>query len=264
MKSNKILVRINNLEEIEEYKKLGISNFLFALKDFSIGYNTFEIEELNSLQENVYVLVNRVLDNEGIDNFKNIAHKLSFAKGIIFEDIGIYQVLKDTNIPLIWNQNHFAVNSESINIWLDKVDSAVVSNELEKSELIYVLNNVNKKIILPVLGLNMSMYSRRYLLSFYNKYKGLNDIRRAIIKTNNGKEFIAVENEYGTVLFYKNYFNLINEISAFNDDKILFYYIDPNMLSVKDIENVLNGGNISYLNPFYENKTVYRIGDLND
>ena len=264
MKNNKILIRINNLEEVNLYKKLGISNFLFPLKDFSIGYDTFELDDLKRLNTNVYLLVNRVLDNNGIDNFKTIINKLSFVKGIIFEDIGIYQLLKDSNIPLIWNQNHFAVNSESINIWLEKIESAVISNELEKNELAFVINNVNKKVILPIFGLNMSMYSRRYLLSFYNKYKGLKDIKRALIKTNNDKEFIAVENEYGTVLFYKQYFNLINEVDKFNDDKILFYYVDPNMISFNDMKEILNGNSIEFSNPFYNNKTVYRIGDLND
>ena len=264
MKRDKILVRVNNLGEIEEYKKLGISNFLFPLDDFSIGYNSFKLDELINIKENIYLLVNRVLDNEGIDKFKGISDKLSFVKGIIFEDVGIYQILKNSNIPLIWNQNHFAVNSKSINIWLQKVESAVISNELEESELIYILNNVKKKVILPVLGLNMAMYSRRSLLSFYNEYKGLNDIKRAIIKTNNDKEFIAVQNEYGTVLFYKNYYNLIKETSKFNDDNILFYYLDPNMVNTNEMNDIINGKYNDFKNPFYENKTVYRIGDLND
>lgn len=264
MKNNKILIRINSLEEIEEYKKLGISNFLFPLDGFSIGYNTFKLEELCALKENVFLLINRVMDNNAIDEFKSTLKDLSFAKGIVFEDLGVYQVLKDSNIMLIWNQNHFAVNSESINIWLDNVKSVIISNELEKSELEYILENVNGKVILPVLGLNMAMYSRRYLLSYFNEYKGLKSVKRGILKTNNGRDFLAVENEYGCVLFYKKYFNLINQIDDNCDNKILFYYIDPNMLSACDIQNILNGKDIDFDNRFYENKTVYRIGDLND
>ena len=264
MRRDKILVRINNLDEINDYKKLEISNFLFAIEDYSIGYNTFKLDDLSKLDVNVYLLVNRVLDNEGIDSFKKIIDKLVFAKGIIFEDIGVYEVLKDKGIPLIWNQNHFAVNSRSINIWLDKVSSVVISNELEKSELEFVLDKVNKRVVLPVLGLNMAMYSRRYLLSFYNAYKGLKTLKRALLKTDNGKEFIAVENKYGTVLFYKNYYSLLDDVNEFNDDKVLFYYIDPNMLNTIEVKELLEGKKSDFINPFYENKTVYRIGDLND
>ena len=264
MKRSKILIRINSLDEIEKYKKLGISNFLFPLEEFSIGYNSFSVDSIKDLEENIYILVNRVLDNEGINRFREISNNLTFVKGIIFEDIGIYQILKDKNIPLIWNQNHFAVNSNSINIWLSKVYSAVLSNELEKSELLNVINSVNNKVILPILGLNMAMYSRRYLLSFYNEYNHLKSIKKAILKTNNDKEFMAIENKYGTVLFYNKYFNLFNILDEINDDKILYYYIDPNNLNVSDIEAYLNEGNILFDNSFLDTKTVYRIGDLND
>ncbi len=264
MKRNKILIRVNNLLEVEEYKKLGITNFLFPLKDFSIGYESFTVEDIKDLDVNVYILVNRVLDNKYIDLFREISDKLDFAKGILFEDLGVYEILKDKNIPLIWNQNHFAVNSESINIWLDKVKSVVISNELEKSELSLVLDKVKNKVILPILGLNMAMYSRRYLLSFYNKYKNLLEYKRAIIKTNNDREFIAVESEFGTVLFYKKYFSLLKSLDKINDDKILFYYIDPNMLSSSDISEYLDGKDIDNDNRFYENKTIYKVGDIRD
>ena len=263
MKRNKIIVRINDLSEIEKYKKLGISNFLFAVNDLSIGYNSFSLDELSLLKENVYLLINRVFDCEGIDKFKRSINKLKFAKGIFFEDLGVYEACKNLNIPLIWNQTHFAVNSESINIWLSKVSSVVISNELEKSELINVINNAKGKVILPILGLNMAMYSRRYLLSFYNEFKNLDPLKKAILKSND-MEFLAIENNYGTVLFYNKYFNLINELDNFNDEKILFYYIDPNELKVKDVSDILDGKEINMDNKFYHKKTVYKVGDLDD
>ena len=54
-------------------------------------------------------------------------------------------MLKNTNINLIWNQAHFAVNYHSINYWLskDNIISCMLANELEKSELKTVLENVD-------------------------------------------------------------------------------------------------------------------------
>ena len=246
---NKLLIRINNLLEIEEYYKEGITNFLFPLSCYSIGYNTYNLDEIKSIKDkynvNVYLLANRVLDNKDCNNFKLIIPKLSFVNGIIYEDIAIYQMLKNTNINLIWNQAHFAVNYHSINYWLskDNIISCMLANELEKSELKTVLENVNKKVILPILGLNMAMYSRRTLLKFYS-------------------DTFKTENEYGTVLFYNKYFNLIPELDNINDDKILMYYIDPNGLTSKDVIAILKGKKIDYDNKFYENKTVYKVSDL--
>lgn len=262
MKS-KLLVRINKLREIKEYQKEGINNFLFPLINFSVGYNSFTLDELKDLDVNVYLLVNRIFDNKACDEFKKLKDSLVNIKGIIFEDIAVYQILKNSNIDLIWNQNHFAVNYHSINYWLNKdnITSAVISNELEKNELINVINNVNKKIVLPIFGLNMAMYSRRYLLSYYVETFNKQKINKAILK-NGDIEFLAVENEYGTVLFYNKYFNLLNEIDKFNDDNILFYYIDPNELDTITVMDILNGKKINYDNRFYENKTVFKVGDL--
>ncbi len=262
MKKDKIIVRINNLDEIEKYEKVGITNFLFALEGFSVGYNTFNLEDLKKLSGSIYLLINRIFDKEALDNFLKIKEGLSFVKGIFFEDIAVYQVLKNEDISLFWNQMHAPVSKEAINVWLDRVSGVVLANELVKDEINYILNNVKGNIILPVLGLNSAMYSRRYLLTNYNVFKGFKLIKKAILKTGQDTEFLAVENRYGTMFFYHKYFNLIHEINNFNDDKIKFYYVDPNELTADDILEAINGKKIDFDNRFYENKTIYRIGDV--
>ena len=97
---NKLLVRINNINELSYLKEKGINNFLFPLDGFSIGYNTFKIEQIKDLDVNIYLLVNRVFDNDTLNNWNNIKEKLTFAKGIFFEDIAVYMTTK--NIPLIF------------------------------------------------------------------------------------------------------------------------------------------------------------------
>ena len=72
MKKEKILCNIENLIDIDNYKKIGINNFLFAVDGFSIGYNSFNINELKKLECNKYLLLNRVLNNEDIDNLLKI------------------------------------------------------------------------------------------------------------------------------------------------------------------------------------------------
>lgn len=264
---NKLLIRINDILDIDYYYKEGITNFLFPLSIFSIGYNTFNIEDINNLKNKynikIYLLVNRVFDNNTCDLFKEIIPKLNNIDGIIYEDIAVYQMLKNTNINLIWNQAHFTINYHSINYWLskDNIVSCMIANELEKSELNTLLSNVSKSVILPILGLNMAMYSRRTLLKFYSETFNKPYVSDAILENSN-VTFLARENQYGTVLFYNKYFNLIPELDNINDDKILMYYIDPNGLTSKDVIAILNGKDIDYDNRFYENKTVYKVSDL--
>lgn len=263
MKKDKILINIENLSDIEEYKKIGINNFLFAVDNFSIGYKTFDINSLINIKENKYLLINKIFNTEDINEFKKIIPLLNKFNGIIFEDIGVYHLLKDTNINLIWNQSHFATNYSSINYWLDLTNSAVISNELTKEEVKEIIDKSNKKVILNVFGKNNIMYSRRTLLTNFNKYFKLKTNKEIILKENiSNCEFRMLENESGTFTFDNNYFNIIDYIKYFNNDNILFYLVYPFGLSVPEIKDIIeNNSNIKYNDGFMNKKTIYKLGD---
>ena len=263
MKKDKILINIENLNDIKEYKKIGINNFLFAVDKFSVGYKTFDINTLINIKENKYLLINKIFNTENINEFKKIIPLLNKFNGIIFEDIGVYHLLKDTNINLIWNQSHFATNYSSINYWLDLTNSAVISNELTKEEVKEIIDKSNKKVILNVFGKNNIMYSRRTLLTNFNKYFKLKTNKEIILKENiSNCEFRTLENESGTFTFDNNYFNIIDYIKYFNNDNILFYLIYPFGLSVPEIRDIIeNNSTIKYNDGFMNKKTIYKLGD---
>lgn len=262
MKMSKILININNLSEIEDYKKIGISNFLFAIEDFSIGYKTFKLDEI---PEYAYILINRVLDCGDVDNIKKIKDKLLRFKGIIFEDLAIYNMFKDSDIELIWHQNHFATNHESINYYVTHgCLSAIISNELTESEILEILDKEKKPLVLNILGKNQIMYSRRTLLSNFNKHNNLGELNNMTLDTKGNKEnFEASENKYGTIITSDEYFNYVPLMNKVNDDLVLYYLILNKDLSVENIKDILNGasfGNDGFLNK----KTVYRMSEYND
>lgn len=262
MKNSKILIRINSLDEIEIYQKNGINNFIFALEYFSIGYPSFSIEQLNNIKGNIYLLINRIFDSVLIEDFKNVIPKLKFIKGIFFEDLGIYNLLKNNDIPLIWDQFHFVVNSVSINFWLNRVHSVNLSSDLTLREIQYILNKVKKKIILPVLGNNMAMYSRRYLLKSYTTHKNFKYNNQVILNTGNNNLFKVIETEHGTVLFYNKIFNYLNYLKDLNDDKILFYYLNVLDLSADDILAIIKGKKILSEEKFLHHKTISKLGSI--
>lgn len=265
MKTNKIIININNLNEIEEYKKIGITNFLFAVNDFSIGYKSFSLNEIKNTNVNSYLLINRIMDTKSINEFKRIIPDLSFVKGIFFEDLGIYEVLKDSNIPLIYNQTQFATNVKSINHFLDRTYSAVISNSLCESEIINIIENVKKPIIFNVFAKNMVMYSRRNLLTNYNEYYDLDKTNNVYIEeTFKGKTFEVKEDKNGTVIFNDIYFNYLNIIPKLNDNNILFYYINNLDLTPNDIKDVINNQFNQSDDGFLNKKTIFKVGDIRD
>jgi len=261
MKSEKILIKVNKLSEIKAYQKIGIANFLFGLKGYSIEDPVFILQEIKSVQGNIYLDLNKMLDTKGIEAFKILIKDLSFVKGIFFDDLGLYQVLKDTNIPLIWHQSHFVLNSLSINWWLKRVKSVCLSNELTKDEITVILNQCSKPIVLNVLGRNQAMYSRRYLLSSFSRAKGLKTMKKARLATNNGHQFLAKETIDGTTLYYYNYFNYLPLTKSINDDKIMLYYINSTGLTPKKAINLINGGKMVSNEDFLNHRTIYKLED---
>lgn len=261
MNKSKLLININKLEEIAEYKKIGITNFLFAVKGFSIGYNTFE---LNEIPEDSYLLINRVMDTKSIEELRLRKDELTKFKGIIFEDLGVYNILRDLEIELIWFQNHFTINNESMRFWLSRVDSAVIGNEITSTEIESIIENASKPLVLNVLGKNQIMYSRRTLLSNFNKYNNLDNFNDMTLDVHGTKdEFFARENELGTVIYNNEYFNYLEFAKSLNEDKIKFYLIMNLDLNPNDLEEILNGksfGNDGFLNK----KTVYKMSEYND
>lgn len=266
MKKEKILCNIENLNDIEKYKKIGINNFLFAVNEFSIGYKSFDLDEIVNFDCNKYLLLNRILDCKDVDSLKSSVNKLKSFDGIIFEDIAVYNILKDQNINLIYNQNHFATNYKSINYYLDILYSVVLSNELCFDEVQEIINKVNKPVVLNVFGKNPTMYSRRKLITNFNKYFNLDSCNDVILNdTITKNEFMAKESEYGTILFNNTYFNIINFVNKMNDNNILFYLIYPNSLNFFDIEKVIDGNYDGLFDDgFMNKKTIYKLGDKND
>lgn len=255
---NKVIVRVNNLKEVNTLKEKGISNFLFPLEKFSIGYQTFTLEEIKDLKVNIYLLINREFDNITLNEFKKIKD-LSFVKGIFFEDIAVYMLLKGTGIPLIWSTMHFVINSRSINFWLAKVCSARLSNELTKEEIQTILKNVTKPVVLDVYGQNIAMYSRRKLLSNFFLAHQENPKENLTLTTDNHISFKTFENEYGTVFFYKTSFNYTKILEEIDDSKILLYLYDIEDNTPEELLDIINKKEITSFNRFLEEPTIYKL-----
>jgi hypothetical protein len=262
MQKSKVLININNLNEIDEYKKIGITNFLFAIKGLSVGYTPFDIDDV---PDGSYLLINRVFDTQGINEFKSIIPKLNRFKGILFEDLGVFNLLKDSDIELIWNQAHFVTNYNSINFYLENgCTSCVISNEITKEEINDILDRSIKPLVFTVFARNMIMYSRRSLVSNFNNYAGIDNVNNVNIdeeKTNT--HFYLKESVYGTAVFNKNYFNYIEYAKNISEDKVYYYLVLNLDLEPNQIINILDGesyGDDGFLNK----KTTYKMSEYDD
>lgn len=259
---SKVLININQISEIEEYKKIGISNFLFAVQNYSIGYKSFALKDIPNES---YIFINRVFDCALVDSLKEIKEEFKRFKGIIYEDIAVFNIFKDTDLELIWYQNHFQTNYESINFWLQNgCNSCVISNEITESEIMNIIAKTTKPLVLNVLAKNQIMYSRRTLLTNFNKYNNLDNYNdMSLEESNTNNTFFARENESGTIIYNNTYFNYVPLMKHIDENKIKFYLVMNLDLEPKGIQEIFEGkefGNDGFLNK----KTVYRMSEYND
>ena len=257
---NKILITINNLDDISKLKELGITKYAFPLKDFCVGIpNTFLVSEI---KEEGYLFINRILDNDGIDKLKvilsNLPHNII---GIIFDDLGILNIIKDSKIEKILYLSHFNTNSKSINIYLDYVDTVIVSTDITKKEIEHIIKSTKKEITLFVFGYVGAMYSRRLLLDNYSKFHKIEKINPLVIN-NTDHKFLVYENNYGTYFYHNKIFNGL-ELMQLNAK---YYFINSVFLTILDIENILNNklDNLNWDKGFLERKTIYKLKEGTD
>jgi len=264
MEKNNYLVTVNNLDIIEKLKKVGVTAFLFPLKDYTVGFpNTYTLEEIK--EENAYIFINRLIPSDEIDSLKEILKNIpKNIKGIMFDDLGVLEIIKDLNVEKILYKNHFSTNYESINAYLEYVDSLVISTDITKAEIELILKKASKPLILHGFGYVPVMYSRRTLLTNFNKNFNLEHKEIAHIKdqmANN--KFFAYENAYGTVLFH----HIPSNHLEINHNNIYYKLINTAFLSDEEVLNLFSSINnneeikLEHDNGFLYKETIYKLKD---
>ncbi len=235
-------------------------NFLFPIKGLSVGFlKTFAIEDIPI--DGAYLYINRILDTEAICILKEILTKLDEKTiGLCFTDLGVLQIVKGLglSLKLIYMQNHNATNVDSINYYLDDVDSVLVSTDITKEEMISILDGAKKPLVIPYFMLADAMYSRRTLLTNFQEEFALEKKSIETLHENMaGLDFLGIENEYGTVLYAKKYI----DYRFFTHPNIAYSFINPLGLDKKNLEKVLDGKSALEISNtgFLYQKTYYRL-----
>lgn len=260
IKMNKNLILVQNKSLINKVKEVDKATFLFPLEGFSVGYPiTFKFDDIDEF--GAYILINRVLDEKSIielkELFKNFPKNI---KGIVFEDLGVYEISKDLDVTKILWQNHLNDSYLTINGYLKYVDSVMVSTDITEEEIKLILNKAVKPLVLPVLGYTPVMYSRRHLVSNFNinyseNVKNPNIITEEVLK----EKFKIYENEFGTQLFS----SVLYDGRSLKKYDALFYFINTLFVSDDDVLAFLKNEELSVEtnDGFLNKKTIYKLKD---
>lgn len=263
MKRDKVLLCLQNINDLNDYVELGITNFLFPLENYSVGYETFTFEQIEKVDQSVFVLMNRLLTDDEIDEFLELNIPKN-VKGFIIEDTGLYMILKDRGYVLINFQNHLNANHKTVLYWLERFDSLVVSTDITKEEVKSIVESSSKPLVIYAFGYPAIMYSRRNLVSNYYSNFAL-PLKKEVSIADPKSEFSfrLKETSGGTVCFDGKILDARILAEELPDEKVLFYLVNTENIDKQTILKALAGEQIeNTTRGFLDKKTVYRIGDL--
>lgn len=267
MQKEKFII-IPNKKELELYEKYNFNTFILPLKDFSIGFDVyFDIKEINDISKkhNVYVILNKFLHRQ-IDEFRKIYNNFNKNIKFIVEDIGTTDVIDKDRIILF--ENHIISNYKAIN-FLKTIgyDNIVINNDLTISEIKEILKETDSNLFYFFINKNHLMYSRRALVTNFNKNFNLENTNNYLLEENvsHDKLFIREEKD-GTIVYNNKIFcasKYINELDKLN---LIINFTQIDEISEKMIlENYKSDTLMNLIDSdyyFLENDIKYKVGDL--
>lgn len=252
-----------------------IDGVIIGVKDLSVGFNTYEdsdtisntIDYFNNLGKEVFVSLNKNIYNSDLDYLNNILNILKNKKisGILYYDIGVYNLSKDLNIPLYWNQEHLTTNYMTCNFWKKRgVSGTFVSSDITADEIIEIKNKTNMKLIVQVYGYVKMCVSSRKLISNYLKYikDDLTYNNYEIYEKISDKKYPIIEDKNATITLSDKCINGFSYIEKFRDNNIDYILFDS--INIDDIEYVIDkfdnkedfNDNEEY---FLSRKTIFKV-----
>lgn len=242
------VIRDNNCLE---YLDNGLDGMILPLESFSVDYfKYYSISDIKEYRKNtdklLYVVINKMIFNNELDNLLNVLKKLENIKvdGVFFYDLAILNLVKKNkiNINLIYNGTHMVTNSDTINLYYDLgVKGAYLSNEITKDEVLNIRSNTKSDLFILLLGNPVVAMSRRNLLTSYfdNKNKSKSEII-TIKEPKSGQEFLVKEDNNGTTFFYNRRLNLSNVYKELVDSGINYGIIEQGDYSSDEYKELIN------------------------
>lgn len=250
----KIVIELNNIDNLESYINLGVNTFIIGLKDFSISTFELSLEEIKKVvvkYPNIELFINmnkNIFNKEILKLEENLIEldKMRIA-GILFYDLSILQLKKKNNldIDLVWNQTHMVTNYNTCNYYYEKdVKYGIISSEITIDEMIEINNNSKMKFMTLLFGHPIMSHSKRNLLTNYYQSNNKKYDKQTHEIFENNKKYLIRENETGTSIIYGNIINGSSILKKLLDNKFDYViikeeYIDTSII-IKLIELTLN------------------------
>ena len=257
---NKICLLPKNEEELN----LNVDAFIIGIKNYNV-LNTLEIEieKLDNYlnNRNIYISINKLFHNNELEKLNNLLKILENKKikGVIFDDVSIYQLVKENNynINLIWGNIHQVTSYKSINEWYNLgVKMAITSPDITLNEILEIKNNTKSQLFVPIYG-KFEIFSSNILLiknyfDYINKNKNKNDNLYFIDNKVINQKYPIYEDTNGTRIINGSTMNGLEEYILLLKNDI--EYVIINSFLIENIKEVVN--NFKKVREMFENDKI--------
>ncbi len=286
----KLLVGLNT-RSILDY--LNYTNsFIIGLKDFSINFQEYSIEEIKKLRIDypdieLFVSINKNIFNSDLSLLEERLIEISKigVNAVLFYDLSILSIVKknNLNISLVWSQEHMTTNYNTCNYYYNKgCGYAYLSSEITLEEIKEIKEKSKIQLISFFFGYPDVSFSKRKLITNYFLFHNLSKERDwyTIKSDDDNNKYFIKESKLGTRILYGKVMNGIKpfyELKDIVDYAILSEEMMDHEVFIKglkifsDLNNdkvtvdEANQSLIDLVNSddtiFYYKKTIYKVKD---
>lgn len=250
----KLLVDLKSIELIDKY---NVDGYIISSEEYSC-YNDkcFTYDEMKYISEyshknNKLFIVNidRIIEEDELDGVKTYIEKLFELKVdyFIYGDFSILKFFKEKNLThkLIYDPKTMITNFYEADFHNRYNSLVAINNELTLDEIKDVIKANN--IVMEVYGFHQMFYSRRQLLSNYNKFKNedrdIIDKQLRIVEEKRDNEYPIYESKNGTFIYTSNIYCLFKELEALKEIKFIrinsSFLDETKVLKVSELYNKL-------------------------
>ena len=267
------------------------NSFIIGLKDFSINYQEYTIDEIRKLREEypnieIFISVNKNIFNSDLPILEEKLEELDKLNisGVLFYDLSVLSIVKrkKLSLSLVWAQEHMTTNYNTCNYYYNNGCKYVyLSSEITKDEIKEIKDNSNIKLISFFFGYPDVSFTKRKLLTNYFLYNNLNKEKDwYMISSDEDSKYFIKESKLGTRILYGKVMNgikpfyelkdtvdyaLLNEELMDHDTFMkglkIFKDLNDGKLEVEEANKKISELVNSNDTVFYDKKTIYKMKD---
>ena len=242
----KVLISISSSKDLN----LKADGYILGYQkytSFAAGYFSFEEIKEISKNKNIYLLLNSLIDEDSLEDFKKEFNRLvKLDINFIVQDMGALAFLSSliSKERIIFEPYTLICSRSDLITYKDIFGVGVmIANNLKEQEKIELINNESAGIL--VFGHYPIYQSYRKLLSLYQDYKNVNYAKETpyfLREDTRNDYYPIIENEHGSFIFSHDIVDLSNHLKQlFNAE---YWILEKNFVDEESFLKALDAANL--------------------